>query len=239
MKGRKKSDLDLETVHERFTERVAMRAGAPKSVVREVVQALVEELVKTLVLRGRVEIRWLGTFTIRHISRGYRKRLIAHPLTAALATEPVNFAAPRPLSRILDQRWTWVNDEGHARGASMVEFTSADLLRQSMDEQQQLVELNAFSKKKRRSEMKKAEMVQSIAEECGVGKDVAASMLNAFVGIVHRELQEIGKVRVHGLGLFEVKERAERKGRNPKTGDPIVITARKVVAFHLSDSITI
>ncbi len=65
-------------------------------------------------------------------------------------------------------------------------------------------------------------------------KSHAKAYLTESVEMIGRSLRKGTKVRISGLGIFQVKKRAARKGRNPNTGDPIKIKATKRVAFAVS-----
>jgi DNA-binding protein HU-beta len=77
----------------------------------------------------------------------------------------------------------------------------------------------------------KADLITSIAEKSGLTKKDAEKALKAFMKSVEEALTKNDKVQLIGFGTFEVKERAERKGRNPKTLEEIVIPASKVPVF--------
>lgn len=79
--------------------------------------------------------------------------------------------------------------------------------------------------------MKKAELVAKVAARAGVTKASAERCVNAFVDILAEALSKGERVALPGLGVFKVRERAARKGRNPQTGKEITIPARKVVVF--------
>ena len=79
--------------------------------------------------------------------------------------------------------------------------------------------------------MNKGELIAGMAEESGVSRADAEKVLNAFLSQVEKALCAGDKVQLTGFGSFEVKERAERTGRNPKTKEPIVIPAGKMPAF--------
>ena len=79
--------------------------------------------------------------------------------------------------------------------------------------------------------MNKVELVASIAEKSELTKIDAEKALKAFIDVVTDELKNGGKVQLVGFGTFEVAERAERQGRNPKTGEPITIGASKSPKF--------
>ena len=79
--------------------------------------------------------------------------------------------------------------------------------------------------------MKKTEMIDAIVKKTGVTKAVAEKTVNAFVDTVIEALKDGDRVQLSGFGTFEVRERAERKGRNPSTGEEITIAASKSPAF--------
>jgi len=85
--------------------------------------------------------------------------------------------------------------------------------------------------------MTKAELVAKIAVEAGVKKSEAEKCVSAFVKALSEALEKGERVALPGLGVFNVRERKERKGRNPRTGEPMVIPARKVVVFTASKAL--
>lgn len=66
--------------------------------------------------------------------------------------------------------------------------------------------------------MNKTEMIKHIAEQAGLTQKQATSALQAFETAIIDELANDGEVTLIGFGTFSVKQRAERQGRNPKTG---------------------
>ena len=80
--------------------------------------------------------------------------------------------------------------------------------------------------------MTKAELVAKIAEKTGLSKKDSEAALNAFMETVKEALSNGEKVSLVGFGTFEVVERAERKGRNPQTGEEITIPATKAPKFR-------
>lgn len=79
--------------------------------------------------------------------------------------------------------------------------------------------------------MNKSELVEIIAENAKLTKKNAESALNAFVETVKDELAKGGKISLVGFGTFEVRNRAAREGKNPRTKEIIKIAACKVPAF--------
>lgn len=79
--------------------------------------------------------------------------------------------------------------------------------------------------------MNKNELVASMAEKSGLTKKDAENALKVFVDTIQQALSEGDKVQLVGFGSFEVRERAERKGRNPQTKEEIIIPASKAPVF--------
>ena len=79
--------------------------------------------------------------------------------------------------------------------------------------------------------MNKTELVANVAEKAGLTKKDAEKAVNAFCSAVESALVEGDKVQLIGFGTFEVKERAARKGRNPRNGEEIDIPASKNPVF--------
>ena len=79
--------------------------------------------------------------------------------------------------------------------------------------------------------MTKAELVDRIAKDADVSKASAERALNSFLGAVTKSLKKGNKVTLVGFGTFSVSKRKTRKGRNPRTGEPIKIAARKTPKF--------
>lgn len=79
--------------------------------------------------------------------------------------------------------------------------------------------------------MNKAELVGKVAENADITKKDAEKVINALFGTIEEALADGDKVQLVGFGTFEVRQRAARMGRNPKTGEEIKIAATKVPAF--------
>jgi len=78
----------------------------------------------------------------------------------------------------------------------------------------------------------KSELIQAIADEAELSKHDAAEFVNAFISVVTQELKDGNDVTLVGFGVFHVSERAERQGRNPKTGETLTIPAVKKPRFR-------
>lgn len=79
--------------------------------------------------------------------------------------------------------------------------------------------------------MNKTELISAVAEKTSASKKEAEKFVNATFDAIKDALAKGDKVALVGLGNFEVKERAEREGKNPQTGEKIKIAACKVPSF--------
>lgn len=79
--------------------------------------------------------------------------------------------------------------------------------------------------------MTKKEFIEKYAAKTGLTKKEATDQIEGFLEVVEDALSEGNNVQFVGWGTFEVKQTKERLGRNPKTGEEIMIPARKVVKF--------
>lgn len=79
--------------------------------------------------------------------------------------------------------------------------------------------------------MNKAELIQATADAAGCSKKDAETVLNAALDTITAALKEAEKVQLVGFGSFEVKKRAARTGRNPKTKEAISIPSAVVPVF--------
>ena len=79
--------------------------------------------------------------------------------------------------------------------------------------------------------MNKTELVAIVADKVNLTKKVTEDTIDALVEAICEALSEGDKVVISGLGTFEVRERVERTGRNPRTGEEIVIPGQKSAAF--------
>lgn len=85
--------------------------------------------------------------------------------------------------------------------------------------------------------MNKTELVSSVAEKAEITKKEAEKVVSAVFASVEEALAKGEKVQLVGFGTFEVKERAARTGRNPKTGEEIDIPATRVPSFKPGKSL--
>ena len=78
----------------------------------------------------------------------------------------------------------------------------------------------------------KAQMAEALFEELGLNKREAKEMVELFVEEIRGALERGQQVKLSGFGNFDLRNKTERPGRNPKTGEEIPITARTVVTFR-------
>lgn len=79
--------------------------------------------------------------------------------------------------------------------------------------------------------MNKSDLINAIVEKTDLSKKNSEAALNAVIDSIEAALKAGDKVSLVGFGTFEVRERAERKGRNPQTKQEIVIPASKAPVF--------
>ncbi len=78
----------------------------------------------------------------------------------------------------------------------------------------------------------KADMAEKLYEELGLNKREAKELVEMFFEEVRSALEGGDQVKLSGFGNFDLRDENERPGRNPKTGEEIPITARRVVTFR-------
>ena len=85
--------------------------------------------------------------------------------------------------------------------------------------------------------MNKTELIAAAAESAGVAKKDAERVINAAIDAITRTMAEGGKVQLSGFGIFEVRTRKERTGRNPRTNEEIQIAASSAPAFKAAKAL--
>jgi len=80
--------------------------------------------------------------------------------------------------------------------------------------------------------MNKADLVKRMAEIAGTTKANSEKLLDAFMQAVQEAISKGDKVVLVGFGTFQVVKRSARTGRNPRTGAPLKIPAKKVIKFN-------
>lgn len=85
--------------------------------------------------------------------------------------------------------------------------------------------------------MTKAELADALFERLGLNKREAKDMVDGFFDEIRQALERGESVKLSGFGNFQLRDKPQRPGRNPKTGEEIAITARRVVTFHASQKL--
>ena len=83
----------------------------------------------------------------------------------------------------------------------------------------------------------KADLADLLFEKVGLNKREAKDMVESFFEEVRIALESGDGVKLSGFGNFQLRDKPQRPGRNPKTGEEIPITARRVVTFHASQKL--
>ncbi|MDD2774694.1 MAG: integration host factor subunit alpha [Gallionella sp.] len=87
------------------------------------------------------------------------------------------------------------------------------------------------------STLTKAELADLLFEQVGINKRDAKGIVENFFEEIRAQLEQGTSVKLSGFGNFELRDKPQRPGRNPKTGEEIPITARRVVTFHPSQKL--
>ena len=82
--------------------------------------------------------------------------------------------------------------------------------------------------------MTKADIVDRIADKTGFSKKEAVDLVELFFETMKDTLEAGEELKISGFGKFEVKQKADRRGRNPQTGEEITIEARHILTFKAS-----
>lgn len=80
----------------------------------------------------------------------------------------------------------------------------------------------------------KADIVEAVYQKIGLSKKESADIVDTVFEVIREQLEQSEPVKISGFGNFNVRSKGPRRGRNPKTGDEIEITARKVLSFKPS-----
>lgn len=83
----------------------------------------------------------------------------------------------------------------------------------------------------------KIEIVENLVEQLGLDKHLAKELVEQFFEEIRVALENGNEVKLSGFGNFQLREKKSRPGRNPKTGEAIPVSARRVVAFKPSQKL--
>ena len=78
----------------------------------------------------------------------------------------------------------------------------------------------------------KADLAERLHEELGLNKREVKDIVELFFDEIRLSLESANQVKISGFGNFDLRDKGERPGRNPKTGEEIPISARRVVTFR-------
>ena len=82
--------------------------------------------------------------------------------------------------------------------------------------------------------MTKGDIVERIYDKVGFSKKEASEVVDTIFEVIKNGLEQSRKIKISGFGNFVVNQKRPRKGRNPQTGDEIIISGRKVLSFKAS-----
>lgn len=83
----------------------------------------------------------------------------------------------------------------------------------------------------------KAQLAELLFDHIGLNKRESKDMVDAFFELIAQRLVDGTDVKLSGFGNFQIRTKAPRPGRNPRTGESIPIAARRVVTFHASSKL--
>jgi integration host factor subunit alpha len=83
----------------------------------------------------------------------------------------------------------------------------------------------------------KAQLADLLFDHIGLNKRESKDMVDSFFDLMTQRLQDGHDVKLSGFGNFQIRSKASRPGRNPKTGEAVPIQARRVVTFHASSKL--
>jgi len=83
----------------------------------------------------------------------------------------------------------------------------------------------------------KAQLAEMLFEQIGLNKRESKEMVDAIFDLIAEQLVKGEDVKISGFGNFQIRTKAPRPGRNPRTGEAIPIEARRVVTFHASQKL--
>ena len=96
---------------------------------------------------------------------------------------------------------------------------------------------DAFGSENGSYTLTKAELAEMLFEQVGLNKREAKDMVETFFDEIREALERGEAVKLSGFGNFQLRDKPQRPGRKPKTGEEIPISARRVVTFHASQKL--
>jgi integration host factor subunit alpha len=80
----------------------------------------------------------------------------------------------------------------------------------------------------------KVDIVEKVTEQLNFSKKESTDLVESFITLIKQTLASGEDVKISGFGSFEVKQKRDRKGRNPQTGETITIESRRIISFKTS-----
>ena len=80
----------------------------------------------------------------------------------------------------------------------------------------------------------RADLCEAVVEEVGLSRQECSSLVERTLELIVESLEQGQTVKLSGFGVFQVREKRARMGRNPKTGEPAAINPRRVISFRAS-----
>jgi integration host factor subunit alpha len=87
------------------------------------------------------------------------------------------------------------------------------------------------------SMLRMAELIEMLCDRAGLNRHEAKEMVKAFFDVMRDALESGENVKLPGFGNFQLHDKSQRPGRNPKTGETTIIAARRIVTFHASQKL--
>ena len=97
--------------------------------------------------------------------------------------------------------------------------------------------MDIFVESREAPALTKAQLCDLLFVQIGLNKRESKDMIDAFFDLVSTSLVDGNDVKISGFGNFQIRTKAPRPGRNPRTGEAIPIKARRVVTFHASQKL--
>ena len=85
----------------------------------------------------------------------------------------------------------------------------------------------------------RADLTDAVLHEVGLGRQECAGLVDRTLELVCGALEQGDTVKLSGFGVFQVRDKRARMGRNPKTGEPAAIVPRRVISFRASQLMTV
>ena len=83
--------------------------------------------------------------------------------------------------------------------------------------------------------MTKADLIELVYDQIGLSKRDSADLVETFFDIIKETLEQGENLKLSGFGGFNIRDKRARRGRNPQTGESIIITPRRVLTFKASN----